>query len=136
VLKQHHDEVHAQGFEAVTEKTEQEECELVRVRPDGTLVVRSQGVEREIQIGGIELPVPLPPLCFAILERLARQGKPLRCSFPRRRRKGRVCARVQYYAWHDKSGHVWADLATALREAAGVDVRGEGANVPGGKGAC
>ena len=98
----------------MSEVPEYEECELVRVLSSGTPVIRSQGVEKEIQIYGIEVSDPPPPLYFAIFERLARQGKPLRCSFQPERGAGRVRARVQYYAWHDKSGPVWADLATLL----------------------
>jgi len=50
----------------VTEDPENEECELVRVLPGGTLVVRSQGLDREIQIEGIEVREPPPPLYFRI----------------------------------------------------------------------
>lgn len=109
----------------MTENPETEECELVRVLRDGTLVVRSHGVDREIQIEGIQLPQPPPPLYFEIFERLARQHKPLRCTFQPALGEGRVPARVEYYAWHDKSGPVWANLAILLSDAGGGETRGE-----------
>jgi hypothetical protein len=94
-----------------------EECEIVRVMPDGALVVRVGGVERSVEIEGIEVPQPPPPIYFDILRtRLRKLQKPLRCAFHSTAVEGRVRARIEYLAWHDKSGEVWKDLGELLVE--------------------
>jgi len=114
----------------VTEKNEDtQECELVRVLADGTPVVRWQRVEREVEIDGIEVGQPPPPLYFEILERrLPRLGRRLRCIVHSVTPAGRARASLKYYGWHDKSGDVWLDLATLLVE------QGVARVAPGGAG--
>lgn len=93
----------------------EEDCQFVRLLPDGTPVVRMRGVEREVEIEGIEVPQPPPPLYVELLnERLPRLGKPLRCSVRTELSTGRIRARLLYFGWPDKSGDVWLDLALAL----------------------
>jgi hypothetical protein len=95
---------------------QEEGWELVRVLPEGTVVLRRSGVEQEVEIKGIELSQPPAPLYFEILERIARLAKPLRCRSCYRTADGRVAADLEYFAWHDKSGEVWEDLRDLLVE--------------------
>jgi endonuclease YncB( thermonuclease family) len=93
----------------------EEECQFVRLLPDGTLVVRIHGVEREVEIEGIETPEPPSTLYVELLsERLPRLGKPLRLIVRAELPNGRIRAKLLYFGWHDKSGDVWLDLALAL----------------------
>jgi hypothetical protein len=92
-----------------------EECQFARLLADGTPVVRLHGVEREVEIDGINVPQPPPPLYVELFERgLLRLGKPLRCIIRDRLSTGRIRAKFFYFGWHDKSGDVWLDLALAL----------------------
>jgi hypothetical protein len=120
MYQQHHDEIptHSQGFESMTEDArKRQECELVRVLSDGTPVVRCQGVEQPVEIEGIEVSQPPPPLYFEIFEqRLAHLRKPLRCTFQTDALAGRARVRMEYFAWHDKSGDVWRDVGELLVE--------------------
>ena len=103
------------GVRGVSRMGREEECELVRVLPDGTPVLRIGGVEREARVEGVELVQPPPPLYFEMLEkRLPRIGRPLRCVVRGETTGGRVLVRLFYFGWQDKSGDVWVDLAQTL----------------------
>lgn len=92
----------------------EEECQFVRLLPDGTPIMRLQGVEREVEIDGLEIPQPLPNLYVEIFQRVSRLRKPVRCSIRSVSPTGRVRARMLCYGWQDKSGDVWVDLALVL----------------------
>jgi hypothetical protein len=92
------------------------ECEFVQVLPDGAVAVRAGGEEWSIQIEGIEVPQPLLTEYLQIFDRIARAGRPLRCTISDELEGGRRLARLSCYGWHDKSGDVWLDLGTVLVE--------------------
>jgi hypothetical protein len=93
-----------------------QECQFVGVRPDGALVVKSGGIEQELELAGIRLSEPISVGYFALLDRLSALSKPMRCDVIGRTAAGRARATVHYFAWQDKSGDVWLDLATTLVE--------------------
>jgi hypothetical protein len=92
------------------------ECEFARLLPDGAVVVGARGEEWTVQIEGIEVPRPLPAGYVRIFDRIARLGRPLRCTILGELECGRRLAKLSYYGWQDKSGDVWLDLATVLVE--------------------
>ena len=94
----------------------EEECQFVRLLPDGTLIMWLQGVEREVEIDGLEIPQPLPDMYIEIFQRVSRLRKPVRCSVRSVTPTDRVRARLSCYGWQDKSGDVWVDLALVLLE--------------------
>jgi hypothetical protein len=86
------------------------ECVLVRVQPDGRLVVRQGDLEHVVRLYGVEIPQPLDPRYFEVLTHwLPRARRPLRCVAT-----GPGQVRLRYFAWQDKSGDVWRDVATLL----------------------
>ena len=93
----------------------EEDCWFVRMLPDGRPVVRLQGVERAVEIDGIEIPQPPADLYLEIFDqRLPRLRKPLRCVIRAVSPEGSIRAKLFCYGWHDKSGDVWVDLAHIL----------------------
>jgi hypothetical protein len=98
----------------------EETCRFVRLLPDGTPVMLIDGVEREVEIEGVEIPQP-PPQSYVELfnERLLRSGRPLRCIVRAELPAGRLRATVLYFGWQDKSGDVWVDLAETIRDLMG-----------------
>lgn len=92
------------------------ECEFVRLLPDGTVVVRAGGEEWSIQIDGIEVPQPLSAEYLQIFDRIAAQGRRMRCTISGELGGGRHLARLSGYGWQDKSGDVWLDVGTLLVE--------------------
>lgn len=112
------------------ENEQETECRFVRLLPDGTPVVRIGDEEREIQIDGIQVPQPPPPLYIEIFTgRVAQTAKPLRCVVRSEPGSGRLRARLMCFGWKDKSGDVWLDLATVLLQEGVVNVAG--AEFPG-----
>jgi hypothetical protein len=107
------------------------ECRLVRVLVDGTPVLFFDGEEHEVAIDGVRVTDPRRVEYVALLERLRR--RPLLCELQGRTGEGRPVVRVRYFAWQDKSGDVWLDLAeTLVRERVAVpeqnaqQIRGDG----------
>ena len=98
----------------------EEICQFVRLLPDGTPVMLIDGVEREVEIWGVEIPQP-PPQSYVELfnERLLRSNRPLRCIVRAELPGGRVRVTVLYFGWQDKSGDVWVDLAETIRDVVG-----------------
>jgi hypothetical protein len=92
------------------------ECEFVRLLPDGAVVLTAGGEEWSIQLHGIEVPQPPPAEYFRIFDRIARSGRPMRCTPVGGVDPGQRRAQVSCYGWQDKSGDVWLDLATVLVE--------------------
>jgi hypothetical protein len=91
------------------------ECRLLQLEPDGTLDVEIAGTQQRVKLLGITLPRPLPPLLVDIISRRIRpMQRPLRCDVRGTSKDGRLRARVFYFAWQDKSGDVWQDLAITL----------------------
>jgi hypothetical protein len=88
------------------------ECRLVRVLEDGTPVLFFDGEEHEVAIDGVRVTDPRSAEYVALLERL--RGRPLLCQPHGRTATGRLLIRVRYFAWQDKSGDVWLDLAETL----------------------
>lgn len=95
---------------------EWQECQTLNLRADGTLVVILSGIERELEIAGIELPKSPPAAFFEFLGRLHGVRKPMLCRVVGHTLSGRVRAKIHYFGWQDKSGDVWLDLATTLIE--------------------
>lgn len=93
-----------------------QECQPLSVAPDGALVVYVDSLKHELEFAGIELPQPPPPAYFELLNRIRGIQKPMRCRFVGGTRAGRARADVLYFAWQDKSGDVWLNLATTLIE--------------------
>jgi endonuclease YncB( thermonuclease family) len=93
----------------------EEECELIRLLPDGSPMVKLRGVEQNVRIYGIEIPQPPPDQYIEIMtRRLPRIGKPLRCLVRSTDPPGPPRVKFFYYGWQDKSGGVWLDLALML----------------------
>ena len=90
------------------------ECEFARLLPDGAVVARAEGEEWSIQIYGITVPRPLPAEYVRIFDRIARLGRPLRCTTVKELEGGRRLAKLSAYGWQDKAGDVWLDLAEVL----------------------
>ena len=114
-------------FSAMNETgaTKGQECQLVHVDPDGALVVRTAGVERRAEIFGVVVENPPPALYLDIVGQRIHGGEmPLRCLV-RSDRDGVLRAQFFYFAWRDKSGDVWEDLAITLLERGVVRVSEE-----------
>ena len=92
------------------------ECQLVGARPDGALVVIIDGANHALEPAGIELPQPPSAAYVEFVGRLAGLRKPLRCRIVDRTQSDRERAEIHYFAWQDKSGDVWRDLAETLIE--------------------
>ncbi len=94
--------------------TAPQDCQFVRITDQGALVVTVSGIERTLAIFGVEVTAPPPALYLEIIgQRLPRTGRPLRCTM-RTAGPGTPLAVFHYFAWHDKSGDVWEDLAVTL----------------------
>jgi hypothetical protein len=101
----------------IPEKTTErpDECWLVRVLPDGNIVVRRGAVEQTLKIYGIDVPQPVPDVYVAMLTRgLPNSHKPLRFTARSTEPSGEIAATLFFFASQDKSGDVWLDVATAL----------------------
>ncbi len=93
----------------------EEECQFLRLLPDGSLVVKLRDSEQQVKIHGIEVSQPLPELYSEIItQRIPRLRKPLRCIVQSKGPASQAYAKVFYYGWQDKSGDVWIDLAVSL----------------------
>jgi hypothetical protein len=91
-----------------------EECTLVRALPDGALVVHGASGDRTVEIFGVVIAAPRAPLFLDVVgERLPKAG-PMRCTTRATPRNGRPRVQIFYFAWQDKSGDVWEDLALSL----------------------
>jgi hypothetical protein len=93
-----------------------EACRIEAVHDDGTLELAwvASGERSHARLQGVRPVQPLPPLYREIL--VDRVGS---LEFaPRAERRGRdgdsVLVNVHVFAWHDKSGDVWRDIALAL----------------------
>ena len=95
---------------------EWQECQPLSVAPDGALVVNLGGLKQELELTGIELIRPSPAAYFELVSRLHSLPKAMRCRVVGRTQTDRVRAEVLYFAWQDKSGDVWINLATTLVE--------------------
>jgi hypothetical protein len=93
-----------------------QDCRLTGVRADGALVVSADGIEREVELAGIRLSQPIPSSYFEFLSRFSALPQPMHCDVVGHTASGRALATVHYFAWQDKSGDVWLDLATTLVE--------------------
>lgn len=93
------------------------ECTFQRLLPHGLPVVLLDGREVIVELRGIEILQPLPDLYREIFQtRLPATKHPLRCETESAPRDGRVTGRLLYFAWQDKSGDVWKDVAQLLLE--------------------
>ena len=101
----------------------EQECRFVRLLPDGTAVVRLGDAEHEIEMEGIRVPQPPSPIYVEIFtERIPLLVKPLRCLVNTELPNGRIRGKLMCFAWNDKSGDVWLDLATVLLDEGVVHV--------------
>jgi hypothetical protein len=90
-------------------------CEVVRVLPDGSVVLRRGEAELVARIHGLDVPVPPPSLYVDMVGgRLAGAGRSLRCVVVSG--ASRATVRLSYLAWRDKSGDVWKDVGLTLLE--------------------
>jgi hypothetical protein len=95
-------------------ETKEQECQFVRLEPDGALVVKIAGTERRAEVFGIVVQDPPPALYVDIVgKRIHSRKMPLRYVV-RSTRDGHLRAQFLYFAWQDKSGDVWEDLAITL----------------------
>ena len=91
------------------------ECSVIRVLLDGSLLLKLDDKEQAVYLHGIEIPKPPPQEYFDwFAQRLPRIRGPLRCVFRGSTETGQMKAQLFYFAWQDKSGDVWLDLALAL----------------------
>jgi endonuclease YncB( thermonuclease family) len=94
-----------------------QECQFERLLPDGTPVVRMGGEEVVVELRGLEILQPQGSQYREIFEkRLPSTKRPLRCEIASMPQKGRICGRLFYFGWQDKSGDVWKDVAQILLE--------------------
>lgn len=92
-----------------------QECALIRVLPDGSLLLQIGDKEQEVQVYGIEIHKPPPQEYFDWFDqRLRRIRRPLRCLVRGFSEADKVTAQLFYFGWQDKSGDVWLDLAPVL----------------------
>jgi hypothetical protein len=115
------------AFSAMDETMEakEQECQFVRLDPDGALVVRIAGMERRAEVFGVVVQNPPPALYVDIVgQRIHSRKMPLRCVV-RSTRDGQLRAQFLYFAWQDKSGDVWEDLAITLLDQGVVRVSDE-----------
>lgn len=90
------------------DKAGEQACRLIRVGPDGSLVLELSGTELHAVIDGL-------PGADEQLDALSRLiGRPLKVVETGRTPAGRTSVRLNYLAWHDKSGEVWRDVADVL----------------------
>ena len=102
------------------------ECRFLGLQPDGTLQVEVDGTERQVQVFGVVVPQPPPPLYVEIVgRRIHSRNKPVRCDVRAVKPDGQWRARIAYFAWQDKSGEVWEDLAVTLLDQGVVRVSDE-----------
>jgi hypothetical protein len=94
------------------DKAVERDCRLIRVAPDGSLVLELPGSELHAVIEGLSTTDEVPDEHFDALSRLA--GLPLKVVETGRTRAGCARVRLRYLAWHDKSGEVWRDVADVL----------------------
>ena len=90
----------------------EQDCRLIRVAPDGSVVLKLPGAELHAVIEGLPATEEVTDEHLDALSRLAR--RPLRLVETGRTHAGRARVRLRYLAWHDKSGEVWRDVADAL----------------------
>jgi hypothetical protein len=110
------------GAEETMMAEERQDCQLLGVDPDGALVVSVAGGTKTFAIFGVEVDAPVPDLYYEIVaKRLPQTGHPLRCTV-RSTGPGLPRAQFFYFAWHDKTGEVWQDLAVTLLEQGVVHV--------------
>lgn len=92
-----------------------EQCSLVRLLPDGSLVVKLRDKEQSAKIYGIEICQPITSLYIDMMtRRLPRLAKPMQCVVHGDNSNGQSYLQLFYYAGQDKSGDVWVDLALSL----------------------
>jgi hypothetical protein len=104
----------------------QHACKFLWLEADGSLVVEMNGTQRSLQIFGVVVPQPPPPLYMDIVgRRIHARHRPLRCEVRAVASDGRARARIDYFAWQDKSGQVWEDLALTLLDQGVVRVSDE-----------
>ena len=94
------------------EKAAEQDCRLIRVTPDGSLVLELRGAEVHAVIEGLPAADEVPVEYLDALARLA--GRRLKVLETGRTGAGRPCVRLRYLAWRDKSGEVWRDVADVL----------------------
>ena len=93
------------------------DCTFERLLPNGLPIVAMEGQEVIIELRGIEIVIPLSELYRDIFQiRLPATKRPLRCETESVLRDGHVRGRLFYFAWQDKSGDVWKDVAQLLLE--------------------
>jgi hypothetical protein len=93
------------------------ECTFERLLSSGLPVVLLDGHEVIVELRGIEILQPLSDLYRDIFQiRLPAAKRPLRCETESVPRDGRVTGKLFYFAWQDKSGDVWKDVAQLLLE--------------------
>lgn len=88
-------------------------CQFVRLDADGAIVLRIDGVVTRMFLFGLEISTPVPSGYATIVGRLSRSRRPLRCLV-RDAASSPVRAQLFYFAWRDKTGEVWEDLALSL----------------------
>jgi hypothetical protein len=94
------------------ENAVERDCRLIRVAPDGSLVLELPDAELHAVIEGLPATDEVPDEHLDALARLA--GRPLKVVETGRTPAGRARVRLRYLAWHDKSGDVWRDVADVL----------------------
>lgn len=100
-----------------------EECRILRLLDDGSMVIGLQMGEQTIKLYGVKIAQPLPALYINLItQRIPRAGEPMRCFVRSVDSAGQVYAQLLSYGWQDKSGDVWIDLANILLEEGLVDV--------------
>lgn len=90
----------------------EQDCRLMRVAPDGSVVLELPGAELHAVIEGLPARDEVPDEHLDALSRLA--DRPLKVVETGRTRAGYARVRLRYLAWHDKSGDVWRDVADVL----------------------
>lgn len=94
-----------------------ETCELLGLTANGLPMIRMHGQELSVELQGIEIVDRSSELYRQIFEdRLKSVRRPLHCKVITKLSPSRVRAQLFYFAWQDKSGDVWLDVAQILLE--------------------
>ena len=94
-----------------------ETCDLLGLAADDLPIIRLHGQEFAVDLQGIDIIQSSSTLYRQVFEhRLRRIRRPLLCRVVARLSPSKIRAQLFYFAWQDKSGDVWLDVAQILLE--------------------
>jgi hypothetical protein len=91
-----------------------DECELLKLLPDGSIVIKLNDLEKTVKIFGVELNDSIQPMYTQIITYLFKPIKPCKYIIKSKKTGDELFVKIIYFGWQDKSGDVWIDLAETL----------------------